>query len=324
MPNLYTLDLTIGCETFNPEIITAISRGPQITALTLGYHNHNSIDSPAPQPQMLINDTNPWPLLESVTIQHTSRSGLGYVPDGATPPKLRLTQVAIKYQSGGSFEEFHWLTHYSKETLTHASLISGAHSGSAGYLGHPNIKNIRSLTLGHMLWTGDLLDVLHTFNNLKELRFVSFIELQRPFPFGLPDTIEHLLVTAPFIPTGNFQGFDPVTPDMGHPSLLKRFTAVLVEQPAYTYGSRLYFMGELWVKEYARHCQSLGIVTEILRTDGSGGYICSFARPCAKCSIHTRSRISDQTKFHLQTKWIRGSATSSSIQREIPANAIPT
>jgi hypothetical protein len=270
MPNLCTLNLTVGWEIFNPEVITAISRGPQIRTLVLGYHHHN-MESPASQ--MFINETNPWPHLESVTIQHTDRSGLFYVPEGYAPPKLRLTQVAINYQSGGLFAELPWLTHYSKETLTHISLVCGAYDSSSSCLGNPNIKNIQSLTLGHTLWNDELLHTLHTFNNLKELRFVSFIRLQRPFPSHLPDTIEHLLVTAPFLPVEGPQGQSWAAPDMVRPALLKRFTAIIVGRSVYTHESRLYTIGKLWAKAYAQYCQYHGIMNEIRQTDSRGGYI---------------------------------------------------
>jgi hypothetical protein len=270
MPNLCTLGLTIGWEIFNPEIITAISRGPQIRTLSLGYYHHN-MDSPASQ--MFLNEANPWPHLESVTIQHTDRSGLFYVPDRFAPPKLRLAQVAINYQSGGLFAELPWLTHYSKDTLTHLSLVCGGYNSSSSCLSNPNIKNIQSLTLGHTLWSDELLNALHTFNNLKELRFVSFIQLQRPFPSNLPDTIEHLLVTAPFLPVSDPQDQIFVAPDMVRPVLLKSFTAILVGQSVYTYGSRLYMIGITWAKEYARYCEYHGIMNEIRKTDSRGGYI---------------------------------------------------
>jgi hypothetical protein len=274
MPNLCTLNLTIGWEVFSPKIITAISQGPQIRTFSLSYHNHN-MDSPASQ--LFINEANPWPHLESVTIQHTDRSGLFYVPEGFGPPQLRLTQLAINYQSGGLFVELPWLTNYSKETLTHLSLVCGGSDSSSSCLSNPNIKNIQSLTLGHTLWSDELLNTLHTFNNLKELRFVSFIQLQRPFPSNLPDTIEHLLVTAPFLPVSGPQGPSCMAPDMVRPALLKSFTAILVGQSVYTHGSRLYMIGVMWAKEYARYCEYHGIMNEIRKTDSCGGYIC--ARP---------------------------------------------
>jgi len=162
MPSLSTLKLELGGEGFRPAIISALSRGPQITALTMTLSRY-------PELLFLAEETNPWPHLKSVSI----KSYTSVFPSECTPPKVQLAQVIVHYTSGGRFEELDWLTRYSKETLTHVSLISESLCISHEALRYSRLKTIQSLTLGEVIWDKEIIGIFNTLSRLKELRLVS-------------------------------------------------------------------------------------------------------------------------------------------------------
>ncbi|KIM34332.1 hypothetical protein M408DRAFT_94209 [Serendipita vermifera MAFF 305830] len=248
MPNLCTLDLNLGGGSLTPNIISAFARGPRITNLRIegGYDI-----------EFLANETNPWPHLETITIKSP---GTAAIHESRNAPRIRLAQITIHYTYAGSFTEVPWLIGHSKETLSHVSLVSQGEGSSYSVLHQSQFRNIRSLTLGHITWDERLSGTLHTFACLKELRFASFIRLAHSFPSNLPDTIEHLLVTSPFMPSTDQKSVDL---DMTRPALLKSLVVIDTHSSGYVFS-------QTWVKDYIQVCETDGILTEIIRPNRSG------------------------------------------------------
>ena len=317
MPNLSDLELTVRPEPFKQEIVDALARGPRITALTLSYHPFNGWE--APGAQTLLYEANPWLHLESVIIKHAGTSAIPHNLLGTVLPKHRLTRLAVL---DGTPAEVSTLSQHSKETLSHLSLVGGLYDASTSSLGLPTIKNIRSLTLGETLWSEELLKIMHSFNNLKELRFIGFMLLNHSFPSHLPDTIEHLLVTVPLYNSdGEHRG-----PDMMRPALLKSFTAVVVEGYTCTYRNcRIYAGWDNWAKKYAAECNACGITADIRKTESKGGYTPDESKPPVDDNLcHRSPEIAHNTVRISQGGRFRDSVANLPTSRDTPANPIPT
>ncbi|KIM34333.1 hypothetical protein M408DRAFT_94192 [Serendipita vermifera MAFF 305830] len=247
MPNLCTLDLTLGAGSLTPAIISAFARGPCI----IDFRIEGGSDT-----RFLTHEMNPWPHLQSIT---TKNVGTAHIHENCSAPRVRLSQVTIHYTYGGSIAELPWLIGHSKETLSHVSLISERDYRSYGVLDQPQLRNIQSLTLGRIIWDEQISNILHTFTCLKELRFASFIQLAHSFPSNLPDTIEHLLVTSPFSPSIDQK---PIYLDMTRPALLRTLTVI----DASSTGDVLF---RTWFKDYIPACEIYGISIEITRPSRS-------------------------------------------------------
>ncbi|PVG00748.1 hypothetical protein CPB86DRAFT_170500 [Serendipita vermifera] len=265
MPNLYELDLTFGEQKFKPEIITALSRGPPIRIITI---KETVTSQEHPLVRLLGGSPNLWPHLACVTVKHADRSSYVLPEEGSNFPNIALKQVVVDYPSAGSFDDVSWLIHNSRE-VTHVTMTSNHCGSDFSHLKHSNLRNMISLTLGRVAWTDDLFRTIHTFNRLKELRFMSLMRLERNFG-QLPDTIEHLVLVTPFFRPSS----GGIEIDTGRPALLRTCQLFVVDRAIYCCGTVRYNCGHQtrsvpnnddWITNYASLCRGDGVYTRVHR-----------------------------------------------------------
>jgi hypothetical protein len=265
MPNLRELDLTTGSEALSTEVLSALSRGPQIRVLTL-RDKKETVGHPVLG--ILNHEVNPWPYLESINIKHPDRLVGDNYSDSSKLPKVALSQVTVEYLASGGFKEVEWLTQHSNRTLTHLTVISRIFDTAWDFLSRPSLKNIRSLSVGCITWTDDFLKILHTFNGLKELRFLSAVLLMRDFPTNLPDTIEHLVFNQLlYRPAGHLPV--PVL-EFTKPALLSTCIMVVLFPPRswHITNTRVWMDTGDWGRQYTARCLHDHIHTELLTVSG--------------------------------------------------------
>jgi hypothetical protein len=270
MPNVYDLTLTFGEEALKQEIITAISRGPQIRVLTIKDTMVSGYDSVV---NLIGGSPNPWPYLKSISIKHADRTCGPFQGEKIDSPNINLKQIIVDYPATGHFDEVPWLIQHSKG-ITHITMISNSIMTINKHLKHPNLRNILSLTLGRVSWSNELHLALHTFNRLKELRIISLIRLERDFG-QLPDTLEHLVLTTPFfqVPDGGMEV------DLARPALLRTCQIVVVERALFCCDKcyhvenpvKIVPNNELWVTQYTSLCRTDGVHTLVHRISDRTG-----------------------------------------------------
>jgi hypothetical protein len=111
--------------------------------------------------------------------------------EGRVPPTFSISHIEIFGAKIRDASELCWLLSNSHNTLRHVTLRTEQRITILIDILSPHRAHLQHLTLYFLHWTDAVVDLLHHFPALRELRILHSLNLTSDFPGRLPGWLEH-------------------------------------------------------------------------------------------------------------------------------------
>jgi len=262
LPALHSLEITMGAEAFTALQLAAIMQvGRSIRVLNITIVNSGKADPLQPSIQYMFRPPSQeiWSSIQSLTLSVPTcdEPGDGHVTtaeelEGRVPPTFSISHLDIFGAKIRGASELCWLLSNSHKTLRHLTLRTEQHIDTLVDIISPHRAHLQHLTLYFLHWTDLLVDLLHYFPALRELRILHSLSLSSDFPGQLPGWLEHF--TFPLTQLSSRNGNrGRLTMDI--PTQLKTCTYIVADRVSLAVKGR-------WLEQYKNACEVMGVKVE--------------------------------------------------------------
>jgi hypothetical protein len=278
LPALQSLEITMGAEAFTVLQLAAIMQvGRSIRVLDVTIVNSSKSDYLQPSIQYMFQPPSQeiWSSLQSLTLTVPTWPWSGwpwagpwagpnrpYVIraaelEGRVPPTFSLSHFEVFGAKILDAAELRWLLSNSHDTLRHFTLRTEQSLDVLIDILSPHRAHLQHLTLYFLHWTEAVIDVLHQFPALRELRILHSLNLASDFPGRLPGWLEHLTfpitqLSSPLSSRGRLT--------MDIPTRLKTCTYIVADRVALKVKGR-------WLDQYTSACDMMHVKVEVVEAD---------------------------------------------------------
>lgn len=259
LPALHSLEITMGAEPFTALQLAAIMQvGRSIRVLNITIMNSGKSDHLQPSIQYMFKPPSQeiWSSIQSLTLT-VPTWGDAHVTtakdlEGRVPPAFSISHIEIFGAKFRDASELCWLLSNSHKTLRHVTLRTEQRTNILVDSLLPHCAHLQHLTLYFLHWTDPLVDLLHYFPALRELRILHSLSLSSDFPGRLPGWLEHF--TFPMTQLSSRDGSrGRLTLDI--PTQLKTCTYIVADQVSLSVKGR-------WLGQYKDACEMMGVKVE--------------------------------------------------------------
>ena len=262
LPALHSLEITMGAEPFTALQLAAIMQvGRSIRVLNITIMNSGQGNYLQPLIQYMFKPPSQeiWSSIQSLTLTVPTwfESGDAHVItakdlEGRVPPAFSLSHIDIFGAKIHDASELCWLLSNSHKTLRHVTLRTEQRTNILVDTLLPHCAHLQHLTLYFLHWTDPMVDLLHYFPALRELRILHSLRLSSDFPGRLPGWLEHF--TFPITQLSSRDGSrGRLTLDI--PTRLKTCTYIVADQVSLSVKGR-------WLGQYKDACEMMGVKVE--------------------------------------------------------------
>ena len=267
LPALHSLEITMGAEAFTALQLAAIMQvGRSIRVLNITTVYSGKSDHPHPSIQYMFRPPSQeiWSSIQSLTLTVPTWSELGDAPvttakelEGRAPPTFSISHLEIFGARIRDASELCWLLSKSHNTLRHVTLRTEQRTNILVDSLLPHRARLQHLTLYFLHWTDPMVDLLHYFPALRELRILHSLSLSSDFPGRLPGWLEHF--TFPLTQLASRNGSrGRLTMDI--PTQLKTCTYIVGDRVSLSVKGR-------WLGQYKAACKMMGVKVERVDAD---------------------------------------------------------
>lgn len=266
LPTLHSLEITMGAEDFTALQLAAIMQvGRSIRVLNVTILPSYKSDFLQPSIQYMFRPPSQeiWSSVQSLTlvVPTWSPNGVRVITtadlEGYAPPKFSISHIEIFGAKIHDASELCWLLSNSHSTLRHVTLRTEQRIEILIDILSPHRARLQHLTLYFLCWTDAVVDLLHQFPALRELRILHSLNLTDDFPGRLPGWLEHFTFPITQLSSrDNNRG--RLTMDI--PTRLKTCTYIVADRVSLAVKGR-------WVEQYRATCEMMGVKVEMVDAD---------------------------------------------------------
>ena len=261
LPVLHSLEITMGAEAFTALQLAAIRQvGQSIRILNVTYIRSGLL---GPSIRYMFRPPNQemWSSIQSLTLTVPT----WFAPDPAldtlaedlkwlVPPSFSVSHVEIFGAKILDASELCWFLDNSHDTLRHVTLRTEQRIETLIDILSPHRAHLQHLTLYFLHWTEVVVDVLHQFPALRELRILHSLNISYDFPGRLPGWLEHF--TFPMTQHSP-RDSNPGRLTMDIPTRLKTCTYIVADRISLAVKGR-------WLEQYKAACEMMGVKIEMV------------------------------------------------------------
>ena len=262
LPALHSLEITMGAEAFTALQLAAIRQVAQsIRVLNVTIVNSVKSEYLKPSIQYMFRPPSQeiWSSIQSLTLTVPTWFGPAeaYVTaatelKGRVPPAFSISHVEIFGAKIPDASELCWLLNNSHATLRHVTLRTEQRIEILTEILSPHHAHLQHLTLYFLHWTDVVIDLLHQFPALRELRILHSLNIAYDFPGRLPGWLEHF--TFPMTQHSP-RDSNPGRLTMDIPTRLKTCTYIVADMLSLAVKGR-------WLEQYKAACEMMGVKIE--------------------------------------------------------------